>query len=96
LPSRSISYAREDTFPPPRPTIWESEIGASGGGSRRSSAVRDRTTAGIHADFTAREAVVIPGERYREIEAREALLLGSIGLAMLVGVGAIVARRRPG
>ena len=39
---------------------------------------------------------VIPAERYREVEAREALLLGSIGVAMLVGAGAIVARRRPG
>ena len=40
--------------------------------------------------------MVIPAERYREIEAREALLLGSIGVAMLVGAGVIVARRRPG
>jgi hypothetical protein len=39
---------------------------------------------------------VIPGERYREIEAREALLLGGIGVAMLVGAGVIVTRRRPG
>jgi hypothetical protein len=40
--------------------------------------------------------LVIPGERYREIEAREAVLLGSIGVAMLVAAGVIVARRRPG
>jgi hypothetical protein len=39
---------------------------------------------------------VIPAERYREIETREALLLGSIGVAMLVGAGVIVAWRRPG
>jgi hypothetical protein len=39
---------------------------------------------------------VIPGERYREIEAREALILGSIGVAMLAGAGVIVTRRRPG
>lgn len=39
---------------------------------------------------------VIPAERYREVEAREAVLLGSIGVAMLVGAGAIVARRSPG
>lgn len=39
---------------------------------------------------------VIPAERYREIEAREALILGSIGMAMLVGAGVIVTRRRPG
>jgi hypothetical protein len=40
--------------------------------------------------------MVIPAERYREIEAREALILGSIGVVMLVGAGVIVARRRPG
>lgn len=39
---------------------------------------------------------VIPGERYREVETREALVLGGIGLAMLVGAGFIVTRRRPG
>ena len=39
---------------------------------------------------------VIPAERYREVEAREALILGSIGVAMLVGAGLIVTRRRPG
>jgi ABC-type transport system involved in multi-copper enzyme maturation permease subunit len=39
---------------------------------------------------------VIPAERYREVEAREALILGSIGVAMLAGAGVIVARRRPG
>ena len=39
---------------------------------------------------------VIPAERYREVEAREALILGSIGIAMLVGAGVIVTRRRPG
>ena len=41
-------------------------------------------------------SLVIPGERYREVETRQALLLGSIGVAMLVGAGVIVARRRPG
>jgi hypothetical protein len=39
---------------------------------------------------------VIPAERYREVEAREALILGSIAIAMLVGAGLIVTRRRPG
>jgi hypothetical protein len=39
---------------------------------------------------------VIPAERYREVEAREALILGSIGVAMLVGAGVIVTRWRPG
>jgi len=39
---------------------------------------------------------VIPAERYREVEAREALILASIGVAMLVGAGVIVTRRRPG
>jgi len=39
---------------------------------------------------------VIPAERYREIEAREALILGAIGVAMLAGAGVIVTRRRPG
>jgi hypothetical protein len=39
---------------------------------------------------------VVPAERYRSVEAREALLLGSIGVVMLVGAGLIVARRRPG
>ena len=39
---------------------------------------------------------VIPAKRYREVEAREALILGSIGVAMLVGAGLIVTRRRPG
>jgi hypothetical protein len=39
---------------------------------------------------------VIPAERYREVEAREALILGSVGVAMLVGAGVIVTRRRPG
>jgi multidrug efflux pump subunit AcrB len=39
---------------------------------------------------------VIPAERYREVEARGALILGSIGITMLVGAGLIVTRRRPG
>jgi hypothetical protein len=39
---------------------------------------------------------VIPAERYREVEAREALILGAIGVAMLAGAGIIVTRRRPG
>jgi hypothetical protein len=39
---------------------------------------------------------VIPAERYREIEGREALILGSIGVAMLAGAGLIVTQRRPG
>jgi ABC-type transport system involved in multi-copper enzyme maturation permease subunit len=40
--------------------------------------------------------VVVPGERYREVEMREALILGGIGIVMLVGAGVIVTRRRPG
>jgi hypothetical protein len=39
---------------------------------------------------------VIPAERYREVEAREALILGSIGIAMLASAGLTVTRRRPG
>jgi hypothetical protein len=40
-------------------------------------------------------AIVIPGERYREIEAREALILTAIAGVMLVGAAAVVQRRRP-
>ena len=40
--------------------------------------------------------LVVPGERYREVETREALILGGIGVAMLAGAGVIVTRRRPG
>jgi hypothetical protein len=40
--------------------------------------------------------LVIPGERYRSIEAREALALGGIALVMLSGTAVIVQRRRPG
>jgi hypothetical protein len=39
---------------------------------------------------------VIPGERYREVETREAIVLGGIAFAMLVGTAVIVQRRRPG
>lgn len=41
-------------------------------------------------------SLVIPGERYRAVEAREALMLGAIALAMLAGTALIVQRRRPG
>jgi hypothetical protein len=41
-------------------------------------------------------ALVIPGERYRAVEAREAIALGGIAVVMLVGTAAIVQRRRPG
>lgn len=41
-------------------------------------------------------AMVIPGERYRSIEAREALALGGIAVVMLAGTAVIVQRRRPG
>jgi hypothetical protein len=39
---------------------------------------------------------VIPGERYRVVEAREAIALGGIALVMLIGTGVVVQRRRPG
>lgn len=41
-------------------------------------------------------ALVIPGERYRAVEAREAGVLGGIALVMLAGTAVIVQRRRPG
>ncbi len=41
-------------------------------------------------------ALVIPGERYRAVEAREAAVLGGIAVVMLAGTAAIVQRRRPG
>ena len=41
-------------------------------------------------------SLVIPGARYREVEAREATLLGGIAVVMLAGTGIIVQRRRPG
>ena len=41
-------------------------------------------------------ALVIPGERYRAVEAREAAVLGGIALVMLAGTAVIVPRRRPG
>jgi hypothetical protein len=41
-------------------------------------------------------ALVIPGERYRAVETREAIVLGGIALMMLVGTALIVQRRRPG
>jgi hypothetical protein len=41
-------------------------------------------------------SLVVPGSRYREIETRQALLLGAIALVMLAGTAAIVQRRRPG
>lgn len=41
-------------------------------------------------------AMVIPGERYRSIETREALALGGIAVVMLAGAAVIVQRRRPG
>jgi hypothetical protein len=40
--------------------------------------------------------LVIPGERYREIEAREAAVLIAIALVMLAGAAIVVHRRRPG
>lgn len=39
---------------------------------------------------------VIPGERYRAVEAREAIVLGGIALVLLSGTAVIVQRRRPG
>ncbi len=41
-------------------------------------------------------ALVIPGERYRAVEARAAIALGGIALVMLAGTAVIVQRRRPG
>jgi ABC-type transport system involved in multi-copper enzyme maturation permease subunit len=41
-------------------------------------------------------SLVIPGERYRAVEAREAIVLGGIAFAMLAGTALIVQRRRPG
>ena len=41
-------------------------------------------------------ALVVPGERYREVEAREAVVLTGIAAVMLIGSGIIVQRRRPG
>jgi hypothetical protein len=41
-------------------------------------------------------SLVIPGERYRAVEAREAVLLGGIAVLMLAGTAVIVQRRRPG
>ncbi|HEV8545783.1 MAG TPA: hypothetical protein VGQ64_05790 [Candidatus Limnocylindrales bacterium] len=40
--------------------------------------------------------LVVPGNRYRFVEAREAAGLGGIAAIMLVGAGVIVQRRRPG
>jgi len=39
---------------------------------------------------------VIPGERYPEVAAREALGVGILALALLLGAAAIISRRRPG
>jgi hypothetical protein len=41
-------------------------------------------------------ALVIPGERYRAVETREAIALGGIAIVMLAGTAVIVERRRPG
>ena len=41
-------------------------------------------------------ALVIPGARYRAVEAREAGVLGGIAVVMLAGTAVIVQRRRPG
>lgn len=41
-------------------------------------------------------SLVIPGERYRAVEAREAVVLGGIAVLMLAGTAVIVQRRRPG
>jgi hypothetical protein len=40
--------------------------------------------------------LVVPGFRYRSVEAREAAGLAAIAAIMLVGAGVIVRRRRPG
>ena len=41
-------------------------------------------------------SLVIPGSRYREVETRQAVLLGGIALVMLAGTAVVVQRRRPG
>jgi hypothetical protein len=41
-------------------------------------------------------SLVIPGERYRFVETREALALGAGSLLALLVAGFVVARRRPG
>ncbi len=41
-------------------------------------------------------SLVVPGSRYREVETRQALLLGAIALVMLAGTAVIIGRRRPG
>ncbi len=41
-------------------------------------------------------ALVVPGERYREIEAREAAILSAITAVMFVGASVVVVHRRPG
>jgi hypothetical protein len=41
-------------------------------------------------------SLVIPGERYRLVEAREALALGSGTIVWLGFAGLVVSRRRPG
>ncbi len=41
-------------------------------------------------------SLVIPGSRYREVETRQALILGGIAVLMLAGTAVIVQRRRPG
>ena len=41
-------------------------------------------------------SLVVPGSRYREVETRQALLLGAIALVMLAGTAVIIQRRRPG
>jgi hypothetical protein len=41
-------------------------------------------------------ALIIPGERYRFVEAREALVLAAGSLVALLLAGLVVARRRPG
>jgi len=41
-------------------------------------------------------SLVIPGSRYREVETRQAVVLGGIAGLMLAGTAVIVQRRRPG
>jgi hypothetical protein len=41
-------------------------------------------------------SMIIPGERYREIETREALAQLGIAALMLVAGAVVVLRRRPG
>lgn len=41
-------------------------------------------------------ALVIPGGRYREVETREAVILGAFALMILAGTAVVVQRRRPG